>query len=301
MEEDLDEIAEGHKEYKNVLSHYYFPLHEEVLKKDSLPKATNLGIADAKFKCPECGSGMVIKLGSTGKFLSCDRYPDCSGALALDGTHLSEDTPLGIDPVSNLPVYILSGRFGPYVQLGKLNKEDKDAKPRRASLPPKTEPKDVTLEMALHLLVLPRELGIYEKTGQPVIANVGRFGPYVGVGMEFRSLKKGDDPYTVTFERAVELLETPKALPKGASASLELGELTNGKKLLAYQDKKGVFIKKGLRREYIEVLTLEEITPELTALILERESPKKKVAKKRVAKKAVTKKAVAKKVSKKSI
>ena len=84
-------------------------------------------------------------------------------------------------------------------------------------------------------------------------------------------------------------MQTPKALPKGATASLELGELTNGKKLLAYQDKKGVFIKKGLRREYIEVLTLEQIIPELTALILERESPKKKVAKKRVAKKAAAK------------
>jgi DNA topoisomerase-1 len=306
MEEDLDKVADGQKEYATVLSRYYFPLHQAVTDKESLPKATNLGIADSIHQCPKCGSGMVIKLGSTGKFLSCDRYPDCDGALSIDGTELSGDTPLGVDPVSGKNVYILSGRFGPYVQLGETPakipkvKNVKGAKssgaattdsvlaepisaPRRASLPPRTKPADVTLEMALHLLVLPRSLGIFPETGEELYANIGRFGPYVGAGAEFRSLKKGDDPYTITYERALEIISTPKALPKGVIASRELGiNAKTKRKVTAYQDKKGVFTKIGLKRNYLGVDTLDEISDAIIDTLINPPAPvKKKTTKKK--------------------
>lgn len=280
METELDEIAEGTKEYAKVLSHWYWPLHTAVEKKDQeLAKATDLGDADVQHICPDCGSPMKIKLGRGGKFLSCSRYPDCNGALTLDGTAIREQTPIGIDPTSGLPIYVLSGKFGPYVQLGsvierevkttlkngkekiKIEKEN----PKRASLAPKMKPEDVTLETALHLLALPRDLGTDPESGKPVIANTGRFGPYVGREREFRSLKGADDPYTVTLERALELINTPKALPRGTSAMREVGVNPKTKKMISiYQDKKGVFKKIGLRRVYLQTtkpfddITLED-------------------------------------------
>jgi DNA topoisomerase-1 len=279
MEEELDDIANGDKEYANVLSHWYWPLHNEVAKKDSeLGKATSLGEADSKYTCPTCGSGMEIKLGRGGKFLSCNRYPDCNGALAIDGTAIREDEPIGIDPESNLPVYVLSGRFGPYVQLGSVIEKDvvtvlKNGKekikkekinPKRASIPKGVKPEDVTLQLALHYLILPRTLGTHPDTGNDVITNTGQFGPYVGEGRNFRSLKGADDPYTITIERALELLNTPKALPKGVTEARELGINPKTKKpVIVYADKKGIFKKFGLRRIYIDT------TKPISELVLE--------------------------------
>ena len=82
MENELDEIATGERTYIKTLSDFYGPFDKEVKSKDKLAKATNLGVADAKYKCPKCGaSPMEIKLGRGGKFLSCSRYPDCDGAF----------------------------------------------------------------------------------------------------------------------------------------------------------------------------------------------------------------------------
>lgn len=120
MEDKLDDIANGTRTYEKTLTEFYGPFHKEVKSKDKLAKATNLGLADSKFICPKCGtSPMEIKLGKNGKFLSCTRYPDCDGALTIDGTEFKADTPIGNDPVSGLPIFVLNGRFGPYVQLGE--------------------------------------------------------------------------------------------------------------------------------------------------------------------------------------
>lgn len=88
MEDTLDDIAEGKKKYENVLKNFYGPFLKDVKSKEKLEKATNLGKADPKWKCPVCGGGMVIKLSRGGKFLSCERFPDCVGARALDGSEL---------------------------------------------------------------------------------------------------------------------------------------------------------------------------------------------------------------------
>ncbi len=126
MENELDEIANGERTYIKTLSDFYGPFLKEVKLKDKLAKATNLGVADTKFKCPKCGSPMDIKLGRMGKFLSCSRYPDCDGALMLDGMEIKKDEPIGTDPITGLPIFVLNGRFGPYVQLGiKLPKTKK--------------------------------------------------------------------------------------------------------------------------------------------------------------------------------
>jgi DNA topoisomerase-1 len=274
METELDEIAEGTKEYPIVLGHWYWPLHNEVEKKDiELAKATNLGDAEAHHICPDCGKPMHIKLGKSGKFLSCSNYPECTGALAIDGTAIREQTPIGVDPESGLPIYVLTGKFGPYVQLGSVvEREEKTTlkngkekiklvkeNPKRASLPAKMKPEDVTLEIAVHLLTLPRTLGMDPISGVSIIANIGRFGPYIGRDREFRSLKGADDPYTITLERALELINTPKQLPRGVSAMREVGIHPKTKKVVTiFQDKKGVFKRAGLRKIYLDTTKVFE-------------------------------------------
>jgi DNA topoisomerase-1 len=88
MEDELDEISRGEREYEKTLKDFYTPFSKDVKSKDKLEKVTNLGDAPANIKCPKCGSPMIIKLSRGGKFYSCSKYPDCDGALMLDGTEL---------------------------------------------------------------------------------------------------------------------------------------------------------------------------------------------------------------------
>jgi len=207
MEDELDQIALGKREYEPTLREFYKPFSKDVKEKEKTAKLTTLGEADPKIKCPLCHSSMIIKLGKGGKFLSCDKFPDCTGMRNIDGSEIKEAEPLGNDPISGLPVFVMDGRFGPYVQLGIKDKENK--KPRRASIPKDKEPNTVTLKEALKYLSLPRELGPYPETGEMITASIGRFGPYIVHEKDFRSLKE-DDVYTITLERAIEILKEPK-------------------------------------------------------------------------------------------
>lgn len=223
MEDELDEIAEGKREYEKTLCEFYKPFIKEVKEKEKTAKLTTLGDADPNLKCPLCNAGMVVKLGKGGKFLSCERFPDCSGMRNIDGSEIKEAEPLGIDPKSGLPILVMDGRFGPYVQLGnptsqKLRgtptKKSAKEKPRRASIPKDIDPNSITLEQALKLLSLPRELGPHPETGEMISANIGRFGPYIVHQKDFRSLKE-DDVYTIKFDRALEILKEPKKFRRG--------------------------------------------------------------------------------------
>ncbi len=253
MEDELDEIAEGKRSYEKTLSDFYKPFHKEVESKEDIEKVTNLGDAPEEFPCPICGKKMVIKLGKSGKFLSCMDFPDCTGSRLIDGSEVKDEEPIGTDPVSGLPVFVLNGKYGPYVQLGEMpDKKDKKApKPRRASLPKGKKPDTVTLDEALHYLSLPRELGIHPETSESIIANIGRFGPYIGHGADFRSLKAkdGDDPYTITLERALEILSKPKGTRKGETLVKELGPHPKTKKPInVLESKSGKFIRRGFKR-----------------------------------------------------
>ena len=152
---------------------------------------------------------MIIKLARTGKFLSCSTYPDCDGALTMDGTLIKTDEPIGVDPETGLSIFTKVGRFGPYVQLGE--KSDTNKKPRMASIPKEVDPSAVTVEQALVYLSLPRVLGKHPDSGKNITASIGRFGPYIVHDGDFRSLKT-DDVYTITLERALEILATPKVV-----------------------------------------------------------------------------------------
>lgn len=213
IEAELDDIANGDREYKKTLKDFYGPFQKEVKSKEVLAKATNLGDADEKYKCPKCGSPMVIKLGRGGKFLSCATYPTCDGALTFEGLEIKADEPIGTDPTTSLPIFVKTGRFGPYVQLGIMEKGKGKVKPRMASIPKEKNPTEVSVDEALLYLSLPRTLGNHPDTGKEILANKGRFGPYIVHDGDFRSLKK-DDVFEITLPRALEILSEPKK-PRG--------------------------------------------------------------------------------------
>jgi len=225
MEDELDQIAEGTREYEPTLREFYKPFLKDVKEKEKTAKLTNLGDANPKLKCPTCGAGMIIKLGRGGKFLSCETFPKCKGMRNIDGSEIKEAESIGTDPVSGLEVFVMDGRFGPYVQLGSSQqpvvsskegkiKKIKKEKLRRSSIPKEKDPKLVTLNDALKYLSLPRGLGPYPETGEMISANIGRFGPYIVHQKDFRSLKE-DDVYKITLERAIEILKEPKKVGRG--------------------------------------------------------------------------------------
>lgn len=285
MENKLDEIASGDREYKKTLSDFYGPFTHDVQSKENIPKITNMGEADSKYICPKCKASMVIKLGRGGKFLSCATYPDCDGALTIDGKEIRAEEPLGIHPETKLPIYVMNGRFGPYVQMGEspkipkkttfpkghkktdsekemLKKEAEEIKrakelprPKMASIPAHIKPEEITMDQAVHLLVLPRTLGQHPDDGEPVIANIGKFGPYIGHNRDFRSIKKTEKftPYDITLEQALHLLNQPKSLPKGVELFKNLGKHPKtGKDILLLKSKSGFYMQKGLKRIWLD-------------------------------------------------
>ena len=250
MEDELDEIADGEREYEKTLRDFYNPFTKDVASKENIPKLTDLGKADEKHRCPKCGASMVIKLGRGGKFLSCSKYPDCEGALTLDGQEIKGDEPIGNHTETDEPIFVKVGRYGPYVQLGHKKKGSKN-KPKMASIPKEKNPEEVTVADAVKYLSLPRELGEHPETEKVITAGVGRFGPYVHHDGEYRSLKK-DDVYTVSKERALEVLAEERALPKGVEKVRVIGVHPKTKKeIVLYKSKNGAFLRKGLRRLYM--------------------------------------------------
>ena len=261
MEDELDEIAEGIRGYKKTLTDFYKPFTKAVAGKESIEKLTNLGDGPKEFPCPKCKKPMVIKLGRAGKFLSCSTFPDCMGARMIDGSELKDDEPIGNHPETGEPIFVLEGRFGPYVQLGvtpptkdpetgkAIPMAKRGPKPRRASLPDGKERDDVTLDDAVTYLLLPRDLGEHPTTSEPIQANTGRFGPYIVHAGDYRSLKGEDNPYDITYERALAILKEPKQGRKGEKLIKELGINPKTKKLVnVYESKSGRYLRKGFKR-----------------------------------------------------
>jgi len=171
--------------------------------------------------CPSCGTGRLsLKLGKFGAFIGCSNYPECRYTRQFSVPAPGEEDKaandvrvLGTDPESGLEVTVRAGRFGPYVQLGAGGNGEK---PKRTALPKGTDPAAVDLEMALKLLALPREIGRHPETGEPIIANIGRYGSYVQHGKTFANLEPGDDVLNIGLNRAVTLI-AEKALKGGRS------------------------------------------------------------------------------------
>ncbi len=113
---------------------------------------------------------------------------------------------LGDDPETGLPVTVRDGRFGPFIQLGEASAEKGAEKPKRSSLPKGLSPSEVTLDKALALLSLPREVAKHPETGEPILAGIGRFGPYVQHGRTYANIGRDDDVLEIGGNRAIDLI-----------------------------------------------------------------------------------------------
>jgi DNA topoisomerase-1 len=267
LEEQLDRISNNEIDWRKVLRDFWIDFIGSVndiknLRVTQVLDALNDLLAPHIFPphadgtdpraCPQCGTGKLsLKLGRFGAFIGCSNYPECNftrqmtpGANGgMNGTKV-----LGEDPETGLEVSLRAGRFGPYLQLGEQSKEKGAEKPKRAGLPKGLSPEDVDLEKALALLALPREVGKHPEDGEPIIAGIGRFGPYVKHGKTYANLDSSEDVLSVGLNRAVTLIAEKKANPGrgrrfGADPGKTLGE---------HPDKGGpVVVKNGRYGPYV--------------------------------------------------
>ena len=311
MEKSLDDIAEGSEEMVPYLSRIYLGpkgLRAQVEKQDKKIDPNEARLIQLK-SIPQ---GVEIRVGRYGAYLEKpakkksddpikatlphDLSPaDISADKIEEIIELSKKGPesIGKHPNTGEDIFVLSGRYGPYVQLGPVT--DDNPKPKRASVPKGKNPNEVTLDEAVHWLILPRDLGPHPDTGVMIIANKGRFGPYIGHQKDYRSLKAadGDDVYTITLKRALEIFAQPKRGRGGSVRVRDLGEHPLDKKNLAiYEGKYGLFIKHGSKNISFpkdkdhKTISLDEVV-KLTG---GGEVPKKTQAKKKAQKnKKVTK------------
>lgn len=273
MEDELDQIASGERQYAETLRDFYGPFSKDVAAKENIEKLTNLGAVSKEFPCPICGAPMVMKLGKTGVFMSCSRFPECKGSRTEKGEVMKDEEPIGIHSETGHPIYVRNGRFGPYVEMRpkeelevegkKKGKKKKILDARRASIPKEIIPSEITLEQAKKLLSLPRELGTHAHSGKPITASIGKFGPFIVHDGDFRSLKGADNPYEITLERAREILEEPKKTRPGAPQIYrEVGEHPKTKKrIYLYKSKTGYFLKKGFKRAFVPDSLADSLTP----------------------------------------
>ncbi len=287
--------------------------------------------------CPLCNIGQLsLRLGKYGAFVGCSNYngePPCKFTRPLAGGDdaqsaiPSDGLPVGDGP--NGPILLKSGRFGAYFETP--NPDDPD-KPKRASVPKGQSPTDVTLETAIKLLSLPREVGMHPSENELIVANIGRFGPYIKMGNLYVNLPGEDDVHEIQMNRAVALIEEKKAggakgrFGRAAPAPIkELGESpVTGKPVRVLNGRYGPYITDGETNANVpkdkkpEDIEADEALSLLAARleagggkkkkrapVAKKAAPKKEAAPKRAvtkpaAKKTAPKRAPAKKAAKKA-
>ena len=303
MEQTLDEISTGEAEWLPYLREFYLGekgLETQVKEQESQidpNEARTVELEDLVAKVRIGRFGAYIEAESDEGIVTASIPRDVTPA-ELDPEQvevlLRQKTEgpdkLGFHPETGEPIYILIGPYGPYVRLGDVSEDNK--KPKQASLPKGVNMEDVTLEMAVGLLSLPRTLGIHPATGGKVQAGLGRFGPYVvhdqgKEGKEYRSLKAGDDVLTIGLERAVQLLAEPKkgrggSTRKSKAALRELGaHPTDNEPVNIYDGPYGPYVKHGkINASLPEGQSVEDLTLETAVELLKaKESTKKSTGK----------------------
>ena len=327
LEEKLDLISDGTLDWKDVLNEFWQDFTKALdetkdLRISAVLDALNEILGPYVFPakedgsdpraCPACEDGQIgLKVGRFGAFVGCTNYPDCTFTRQFNQSNeeaaLGEagDKCLGEDPETGLPVYVKTGRFGPYVQLG--DPEDGE-KPKRASLPKGQDPEALELPRALQLLSLPRTVGDHPETGKPITAGLGRYGPFVLHEGLYANLPSAEDVFTVGLNHAVSLLaeKAKSGGRRGSTALKELGEHPElGGPVNVMNGRYGPYVKHGKINATLpkdkepESMTLEEAVALIAAKAAKAPAKGKKTAtkKKAPAKKTAAKKTTAKKTT----
>jgi len=265
LEDELDDISNGKEEWIPVLERFWKDFSAQIGEKESVSRK-DVTQEVLEEQCPKCSAHpLTIRLGRRGRFIGCSGYPECDYTRNLDGSGDSSEGPakrdIGIDPETKLPIQLLQGPYGWYFQLGE---PEGDKKPKRVSLPKNVAPDAADLAIALKMLALPRDLGKHPETAKKVIANIGRFGPYVNHDGQFKSIPKDESVFDIELERAVALLKEPKAAG-GRGALRVLGKHPeDGQSVSLYAGRYGPYVKHGKvnatlpDKDAIATVTLEE-------------------------------------------
>jgi DNA topoisomerase I len=328
LENELDEVSAGQMDWKALLREFWSklkPATAVVLERQGVIDELDTVIGPFLFPdkedgtdprlCPLCKSGRLhlkasFKMKSS--FIGCSNYPECrytrgfgAGANA-DSAADGGDRDLGVDPATGQPVLLKIGRFGPYVETTPPEAE----KPKRSSLPKGWSPATLTLEQALSLLALPREVGPHPEDGKPIKAGLGRYGPFVLHDGLYANLPDIEEVFEVGLNRAVALLAEKKASRGARGQATPLKELgahpESGDPVQVMAGRFGPYVKCGKINATLpkgtdpESLTLEAALELVAAKAATGGKGKKAPAKKAPAKKAAAKKAPAKKAATKA-
>jgi DNA topoisomerase-1 len=324
LEEKLDLVSAGELEWKQLLRDFWKDFHAAVgeigdLRVTHVLDALNIALGPHIFPqkedgsdpraCPTCGVGQLsLKTGKFGAFIGCSNYPECRFTRTLansegDGDAENADRELGAHPVTEQPVWLKIGRFGPYVEMPEGDKL------KRSSLPKGWTPASIDLEKALRLLSLPREVGIHPEDNAVILAGIGRYGPYVQHSGTYANLESAEEVFEVGLNRAVTVLAEKRAgggRGRGRTEAAALKDLgvhpETGKPVKILSGRFGPYIKHGDTNANVPKgsepgdLTLEEAV----RLLAEREAKgggkkKKAPAKVKAEKAAPVKKVAAKK------
>jgi DNA topoisomerase I len=281
MEQKLDDISNGELKATPYLKQFYFG-------NDGLEVQVKEGLdVDARemstISFPKWGKA-VVRVGKFGPYVEAEIDGERkTSSLPLDVApgdlteqYLLEllsgaakgDTVLGHHPESGEEMTVRQGPYGPYIQVGE------GEKPKRVSLPKGMDPATVTYDVAVGLTALPRVVGTHPETGEKIVANVGRFGPYVQHGKTFASLGKQDDVLTITLERALSLI----AMKEGKSKALRVvgKHPETGKDIEVLDGKYGPYVKHQKTNASLQKGQTPEAITLLEALTLlnEREAAK---------------------------
>ncbi|MDX1924609.1 MAG: type I DNA topoisomerase [Rickettsiaceae bacterium] len=228
LEEDLDKIAEGQANWKDVLSQFWQGFNENVQSASSIKITDVINSLDEILedhlfpkkegedprKCKSCSSGRLgLRIGKFGAFIACSSYPECNYKMSIQNNSGQDGEEDDMTPIEDnnkvLGLHLeknISLKKGPYGFYIELEERDKTVKPKRSSRPPSIKPQDITLELAINLISLPKHLG-KNNNDEDISIGIGKFGPYVKCGNKFTSIPKTEDPFTINLNRALEIVE----------------------------------------------------------------------------------------------
>ena len=306
LETALDDVADGSREWVPLMVEFWQGFNDQIISKADVDRPGNELIDEA---CPKCGKQLQKQLSRFGTFIGCTGYndePKCDYKRSMNGTAQAGADPvtIGVDAESGKEIYLMNGPYGPYLQVGVAVEGDKK-KPKRVSIPKEIPITNVDIDIANMLLSLPRDLGLHPETNKKIVANIGRFGPYVNHDAKFKSIPKSDSVFTIDNAGAVALLA---AANTGPAPIADLGAHPSGEgRVEIYAGRYGPYVQHAKIRATIpksiepESLTMDEALGMLAEKAAKDEATGKTGGKKPAARKPATKKVAVKPATKTAV
>jgi DNA topoisomerase I len=291
LETALDDVAEGTREWIPLMDEFWQGFNNQVISKADVDRPGNELIDE---KCPKCGKQLQKQLSRYGTFIGCTGYndePKCDyKRSAIGAAEIGADpVVIGTDEATAKEIFLMNGPYGPYIQLG-VAVEGEKKKPKRVSIPKDIPITEMNLDVANMLLSLPRDLGLHPETNKKIVANIGRFGPYVNHDGKFKSIPKSESVFTIDQATAVTLLAQANT---GPAPIADLGEHPSGEgRIEVYAGRYGPYVQhKKIRATLPKSMTPEALTfEEAIGLLAEKEAKGTPTKKKTAAKKTTAKK-----------